>query len=143
MKKRRIIYVDASTINSESKVSIYDTENNLTHTLDLINISNNNLAEKYAVLNAILYIVKNNFTNAHILSDNLAANNFTNAHILSDNLAATQDKKVVELAKEEGISISWIPREINVIADKMTKLEATQKEKDWNILNCFYRNIFK
>ena len=71
MKKRRIIYVDASTINSESKVSIYDTENNLTHTLDLINISNNNLAEKYAVLNAILYIVKNNFTNAHILSDNL------------------------------------------------------------------------
>lgn len=128
MKKRRIIYVDASTINSESKVSIYDRENNLTHTLDLINISNNNLAEKYAVLNAILYIVKNNFTNAHILSDNLAA---------------TQDKKVVELAKEEGISISWIPREINVIADKMTKLEATQKEKDWNILNCFYRNIFK
>ena len=128
MKKRRIIYVDASTINSESKVSIYDTENNLTHTLDLINISNNNLAEKYAVLNAILYIVKNNFTNAHILSDNLAA---------------TQDKKVVELAKEEGISISWIPREINVIADKITKLEATQKEKDWNILNCFYRNIFK
>lgn len=127
MKKRRIIYVDASTINQESKVSIYDTGNNLTHTLDLIEVNNNNLAEKYAVLNAVLYVVKNNFKNAHILSDNLAA---------------TQDKKITELIKEQGISISWIPREINVIADKITKLDATQKEKDWNLLNFFYKNLF-
>lgn len=127
MKKRRIIYVDASTINQESKVSIYDTGNNLTHTLNLIEVNNNNLAEKYAVLNAVLYVVKNDFKNAHILSDNLAA---------------TQDKKITELIKEQGISISWIPREINVIADKITKLNATQKEKDWNLLNFFYKNLF-
>lgn len=128
MKKRRIIYVDASTIDQESKISIYDTGNNLTHTLELVNVTNNNLAEKYAVLNAILYVVKNSFKDVHILSDNLAS---------------TQDKKIQALIKEEKISISWIPREINVIADKMTKLEATQKEKDWNLLNFFFNQLYK
>lgn len=128
MKKRRIIYVDASTINQESKISVYDTGNNLTHVLDLIDITNNNIAEKYAVLNAILYIVKSNIKNAHILTDNLAA---------------SQDKYIAELLKDENISISWIPREINIIADKIAKLDATQKEKDWNILNFFYKNVMK
>lgn len=127
MKVRRIIYVDATTANQESKVSIYDTGNNLTHVLDLIDVDNNNIAEKYAVLNAILYIIKSDIKNAHILTDNLAA---------------SQDNKIQAITKEEKISISWIPREINVVADKITKLDSTQKEKDWNILNFFYKKIF-
>ena len=128
MKKRRIIYVDASTVNQESKVSIYDTGINLTHTLNLIDITNNNIAEKYAVINAILYIIKRDIQNAHILTDNLAA---------------SQDKKIIELIKDENITISWIPREINVVADKITKLDATQKEEDFNTLNFFVKNLFK
>lgn len=128
MKKRRIIYVDASTVDGESKISLYDTENNLTNILQLIDISNNNIAETYAVLYAILYVVKNDYSHCHILSDNLPA---------------TQNKKILELAKQKGVSLSWIPREINVVADKITKLEPTVKQKEWHILNLFYEILFK
>jgi len=127
MKKRRIIYVDASTVDGESKISLYDTENNLTNILQLIDISNNNIAETYAVLYAILYVVKNDYSHCHILSDNLPS---------------TQNKKITELAKQKGVSLSWIPREINVVADKITKLEPTVKQKEWHILNLFYEMLF-
>ncbi len=128
MKIRRIIYVDASTTDGESKISLYDTKNNLTHILDLVDVSNNNVAEMYAVLYAVLYIIKNNHKDCHILSDNFGCAN---------------NKIVCEFIRENNMSISWIPREINAIADKITKLEATQKEKEWNILNLFYKLLFK
>ena len=64
-------------------------------------------------------------------------------HILTDNLAASQDKKILAILKDENITISWIPREINVVADKITKLDATQKEEDFNTLNFFVKNLFK
>jgi hypothetical protein len=54
--------------------------------------------------------------------------------ILCDNLHATQNKK---------IAISWIPREINVIADKIVKLEPTVKIKRWYILDLFYKMLLK
>lgn len=128
MKKRRIIYVDASTANEESKISLYDTGNNATYILDLVDIKSNNIAEMYAVLYAISYVIKNDLKQCHILCDNLAA---------------AQSNKLQDLAKDNNISVSWIPREINVVADKITKLDATQKDKEWKILNLLYQLVFK
>jgi len=122
--KRRIIYVDASgkENNSEFKISIYDPEKNLTDVLQLHECSNNSEAERYAIFYALFYIKKYNYKNTHILSDNLSAVN---------------DKYIKKSSKELGITVSWIPREINLIADKMSKSKPTLKEKDWNILKLF------
>jgi len=109
-----------------TKISLYDTENNLTNILELLNVKSNNTAEQYAILYAILYAVKNNYSNCHVLSDNLSA---------------TQNTKILEFAKSKGVSISWIPREINDIADKITKLKPTVKVKEWYILDTFYNLI--
>ena len=126
-KKRRIIYVDATTKDGNSKISLYDTGNNLTHILDLIDISNTNIAEAYAVLNAILYVVKNDYSHCCILSDNKGVAN---------------NQKILVLCKEKAISLHWIPREINVVADKILKLEPTAKVQDWHTLNLFYGLVF-
>ena len=71
MKKRRILYVDATVNDNMTKISLYDTSNNLTNILELLNIKDNNIAEQYGVLYAILYVIKHNYSNCHILSDNL------------------------------------------------------------------------
>ena len=127
MKKRRILYVDATVMDDITKISLYDKENNLTNILELIDVKDNNIAERYAILYAILYSVKNNLANCHILSDNLQA---------------TQNKQIVEFCKNRKIALSWIPREINIIADKVVKLKPTVKAKEWYILKLFYEMIF-
>ncbi|MEA3228671.1 MAG: hypothetical protein U9P38_06350 [Campylobacterota bacterium] len=123
-EKRRIIYVDASgnDIQTEFKISLYDPEKSLTHILKLENCTNSSEAERYAIFNAIFYIKKHNYKNSHILCDNLSAVN---------------DKYIQKASKEQSVNLSWIPREINVIADKISKLEPTLKEKDWNVLKLF------
>jgi len=123
-RKRNLIYVDASGYsNNESfKISMYNPEKNATHILELKDIKNSTEAEIVAIFYAIFYIKKHNFKNCHILCDNKSAIN---------------DKHIILLAKNYNIGISWIPREANIIADKVAKLEATLKEKDWNILKLF------
>ena len=127
MKKRKkirhIIYVDASVRDGVSKIGLYDMKNHATHILQLNDIPNNNVAEEYAVLHALLYIIKNGLENCHILSDNLQA---------------TNNKNISSFCRENSVSISWIPREINKVADSICKLSPTCKEKDWNILKLFY-----
>ena len=66
-----------------------------------------------------------------------------NCHILSDNLSATQDKKIEAFTKEKNISISWIPREVNVVADEITKLPPTVDIKEWYFLDTMYQLIFR
>jgi ribonuclease HI len=127
MKKRRILYVDATITGNITKISLYDSENNLTNILELIEIKDNNIAELYAVLYAILYVIKNNLSNCHILSDNSQA---------------VQNKEIIKLCKSNKIGLSWIPREINVVADRVVKLEPTVKIKEWYILNFFYEILF-
>jgi hypothetical protein len=80
-KKRRILYVDATIQDDITKISLCDTQNNLTN--------------------------------------------------------------IFELAKSKKIAISWIPRKINVIADKIVKLEPTVKIKRWYILDLFYKMLLK
>ena len=122
--KRRIIYVDATGINQNTnfKIGLYDSENNATHIMDLIDISNSSLAEKYAVFYSLLYVQKFGYENCMILCDNISA---------------VKDETLVNLSKNMGTKISWIPREINTVADKICKLEPTLKESDWNILKLF------
>ena len=127
--KRRVIYVDASgqPDNSNFTVSLYDPDINRTNILELKDIINSNEAEKYAVLNAILYVAKHNLKNTIILCDNLNISN---------------NKKLNELATKTNTIVHWIPREINIVADKIAKLEPTLKDKDWYILKLFNDVVF-
>ncbi len=123
-KKRRVIYVDASgeDNNTKFKISIFDPDKNATHTLQLVDITNNNEAEKYAIFYAIFYIKKHAYKNCHILCDNQSAVN---------------DVIIEKIAKKYCIGLSWIPREVNTIADKISKLKPTLEEKEWNLLELF------
>ena len=123
--RRHIIYVDAGSTNSENyKVGLYDSQTNATHIMELVEIENNNMAEKYGLFYAIFYIYKNNYDNCMILCDNQNA---------------VDDKIINALAKACGVKMSWIPREINRIADKTCKLEATLKESDFYSLDFFVK----
>ena len=129
-RPRRLIYVDASGIENNSifKISLYDKENNLTSVLQLDEIENSSEAEQYAIFNAIFYIKKHNYFGCHILCDNQSA---------------VSSKMIQFLSKEYHIGISWIPREANIVADKISKLEPTLKETEWNLLNMFVELIKK
>jgi alanyl-tRNA synthetase len=120
---RRLIYVDASRDgNHQCKISLYDKEKSATHVLQLKDIDKIHIAEEYAILYAILYIKKHAYERCHILCDNESAVN---------------SKMVEYLKKDYGIGVSWIPREANEVADKMSRLEPTLKEKEWNLLQLF------
>ena len=122
---RQIIYVDAGSTNSKNfRISLYDKSNNATHIMELFNIDNNNEAEKYAIFNAIFYIYKNNYTYCMILCDNKSA---------------VEDEIIIALSKECKVDISWIPREINKVADKVCKLETTLKDRDFYTLDLFVK----
>ena len=123
MNERRIIYVDAGSTNSDNfKISLYDKTSNATHIMDLSEIENNTVAEKYAIYYAVLYIVQNDFSNTMILCDNKAA---------------AEDNIIKALIQDLGIQTHWIPREINSIADKTCKRDSTLKEGDFNTLKLF------
>jgi len=124
-KKRHIIYVDAGSTNSENyRISLYDTDNHATNIMELFEIQNNTEAEKYAIFYAIFYIYKNKYAHSMILCDNQNAIN---------------DKVINALSKEYNINISWIPCEINSVADKTCKLESTLKMNEFHILDFFVK----
>ena len=127
---RRLIYVDASGMedNTLFKISLYDKEKNATHVLQLKDIKHNTEAEQYAILYAILYVKKHNYKRCHILCDNQSA---------------VSSKLIEFLSKDYNIGVSWIPREANIIADKISKLEPTLKEKEWNLLQLFVELVKK
>jgi len=124
---RRILYVDASFNNEtkESKISLYDQKIDRVDTLLVKNLKNSSEAEKSAILYACLYSKKLDILNKRI-------------HILNDNYNATKDDKILFICQYFNITISWIPREINLVADNGTKLEVNIKLEDSNILELFY-----
>jgi hypothetical protein len=125
---RRIIYVDAGqNEDKEFQIALYDKQINLTSIIKLIDINNNNIAEKYAILNAITYI---------------QANCIKNAIILSDCTGAVNDKHFVKLCETYKLKLSWIPREINEVADKVAKLNPTKKDDTFYTLHFIYTLIF-
>ena len=127
-EKKRIIYVDAGENgNKEFQIALYDPEINLTSIIKLINITNNNIAEKYAVLNAITYI---------------KSKALKKTVILSDNEQVVRDSHIVKLCEKYKIKISWIPREINIIADKVAKLQPTKKDDMFYTLEFIHDLIY-
>jgi hypothetical protein len=127
-EKRRVIYVDAGhNDNKEFQIALFDPEINLTSIIKLNGINNNNIAEKYAVVNAITYI---------------KSKELTKTVILSDNEAAVRDPNILKLCEKYKIKITWIPREINIVADKVAKLQPTKKDDTFYTIDFIYDLIF-
>jgi ribonuclease HI len=127
-KERRIIYTDATIIEQVYRIAMYDTGNNATHIVNLKDTPNITEAELQGVLYAVLYIVENNIKNAHILTDNQSV---------------TNNKSMQTLCSKVKCTSSWIPREINTIADKIAKLEPTKKDETTNRLYFLYSLLFE
>lgn len=64
------------------------------------------------------------------------------AVILSDNQAAVVDKNILKICEKYRIKLTWIPREINVIADKVAKLQPTKKDDTFYTIDFIYDLIF-
>ena len=124
---RRIIYVDASfgTDTKESKICLYDVDENKMDTLITKIPTSSSFAERYAIVYACLYVKKINILDKKV-------------HILSDNFSVTTHTKIKELCSILNISISWIPREINQIADEGTQNNCNVDIEDSNICDLFY-----
>ncbi len=124
---RRIIYVDASfsSQTKESKICLYDVDENKVDTLTTTMPTSSSFAERYAIVYGCLYSKKLNISDKKI-------------HILNDNYGATTHTKIKELCSILNISISWIPREINTIADKGTQDSCNIQVEDVHICDLFY-----
>ena len=124
---RRIIYVDASfsSETKESKICLYDVDENKIDTLISKMPTSSSFAERYAIVYACLYAKKLDLLDKKI-------------HILNDNFSATTHTKIKELCSILNISISRIPREINQIADNGTQNNCNVDIEDSNICDLFY-----
>ena len=124
---RRIIYVDASFCNEtkESKICLYDVDENKMDTLITKMPTSSSFAERYAIVYACLYTKKLNLLDKKV-------------HILNDNYSATTHTKIKELCSILNVSISWIPREINQIADSGTQDSCNVEVENVNICDLFY-----
>jgi hypothetical protein len=129
-KERKIIYVDASFCKetNESKISLYDPELDQKNILTVSGPSSSTKAEQCAILYGCLYIRKIGLKDRKV-------------YILNDNQAACNNSKIINLCKSLNIGISWIPREINMIADEGTKLDNNILKEESNILAMFYELI--
>ena len=128
MSKRKLLYIDifSDRKNSTYKISMFEQHKNAIYTLELKDIHKRKDANKYAIYYAILYIKKYGYKNYHILCDNQKA---------------VDSETIQRVIKRYDIGLSWIPREANVIADKIATLDPTLKEKEWNILKLFVELI--
>ena len=129
---RRIIYVDA-TFNkdtNESKISLFDPEINQKNILVLNKPSSISKAEQCAILYGCLYVKKMGIENRKV-------------YILNDNQAAVNNTKIINVCKKLNIGISWIPREINEIADEGTKSDTNMGNEESNILSLFYELVIE
>lgn len=60
----------------------------------------------------------------------IEANNLTNCVVMTDNLSCSKDESFESIQKSREVAITWIPREINTIADYLAKqgrLHLTEK----------------
>jgi len=130
---RRILYVDASfhKENGESKICLYDLDEDKTNIFKTMLPSSSSFAERYAIVYGCLYAKRlNNLDGKRI-------------HILCDNYGATIHTKIKELCSFLNISLSWIPREINTIADRGTSEDCNISNEDVSIYDLFYELIIE
>ena len=130
MEKRRIIYVDAyfNRETNKSKISLYDPEEAQKNILTLQGPTSTSKAEQCAILYGCLYLKKIGLDDRR-------------AYILNDNQAAVKNTKILELCKKLNVGVSWIPREINTIADDGIRLDDNVDVSEANILLMFYKLI--
>lgn len=126
-----VILVDAGDSNGLSenkpyKIGLYHPKTYKTETIELDLGLDINEAETYGVLNAIIYAINNELENVMIVSDSKSA---------------CENIKILDFANSYNIKISWIPRELNVVADKMTKLASTTKKQNINNLKLIYKLV--
>lgn len=126
-----VILVDAGdsyglSENKPYKIGLYHPKTYKTETIELDLGLDINEAETYGVLNAIIYAINNELENVMIVSDSKSA---------------CENIKILDFANSYNIKISWIPRELNVVADKMTKLVSTTKKQNINNLKLIYKLV--
>ncbi|MFT6836145.1 MAG: hypothetical protein ACJA0H_002191 [Francisellaceae bacterium] len=121
---RSIIYTDASISPEKSQIAMYCAKTNVTHTLKVMGENTINDLEKISIMYAMEYALNNSISNPHILNDNLNSCN-----------------RVEKIAKHIGITVSWIPREINRIADKASRNEPNQPDITKDSLQLFAKSM--
>lgn len=114
--EKRLIFTDAGLKDGKYQIAMYDKSIGKTETILLEGVSNNNEAEYYSILNALIYCVSNKLERVVILNDNESSCN---------------NKSLVNFSSNNNIRIHWIPRELNTIADKTTKYTPSKKEEEF------------
>lgn len=126
MSKRKIIFVDASCQKDNLFISLFEqsTHTGLTTQINYKDfaIDNINQCEGLAIFNAILYAKKKNYKQAMILCDNETAVNKYKSF-------------------DKNIRVVWVPREINIVADKLSRLPNNTKKEDVNLLKYFFSSM--
>lgn len=126
-KVRRVIYIDAGWNNEQYQIGLYDSHSSFTQIVALVDIKGIHLAELYGALSAIIYIY---------------TKQIDNAIILCDNLSVTENHMILKLCEKHKIKITWIPREINVVADKLTKLTPIKKQEVFYNIKLLFDTLF-
>lgn len=128
-----ILYTDAGDANGKYdnrnyKIGLYHPRINKTETIELDNGLTTYEAECYGLVNAIIYAINNELKNVMIVGDNKSA---------------CENKKILNFAKTYAIKIYWIPRELNQVADKITKIKSTTKKQNLNNLKLIYNLVMR
>lgn len=125
MNKRKIIYVDASfhKNNKNNAIGLYDVCRGYSISLNVNHLNTSSECELYAIYYAFYYIIKFGYKNCHVLSDSLQSAN---------------NKLVRKMFLSYNIGLSWIPREINTIADDLSKSEPVNRVDELSIVNLLF-----
>ena len=131
---RKLIYVDAGSKKKGEqtiyKIALYDKSKKRKILLKLKKHYPKNIAEaeKFAIMYAILYSIK------------MGNKNY---HILSDNQSAVDDLQIQKIVEHYKIGLSWIPREANLVADKLSRKKIKKENKKELNLLYFFINLIK
>jgi len=118
-KRRNIIYVDASLKEGICYVGLFDLQSGREIRVRCPGVETSIEGEYYALLLGVYYSEKNKFKNPWVLSDNEPVTRSELANTLRNN----------------GVGISWIPREANFQADAACNDESISPSKYWPILS--------
>lgn len=130
MKKRKLIYTDASYYKDKTTIALYDKHINRGFVLKVNNkkfkIKSNYDSEMLAVIHAVIYVQKKNYKKYYILTDSKAV---------------ADSKTALKLKERFGVNISWLPREANEIADQLSRLKKNTSRENINLLRFVYELI--
>ena len=107
-----LITFDASIKGNSVGIGIYDKNNNDSFSFKIkINISNSLHAERIALIQTLKYLQARNIKKAHLFTDN--------SYLAREGISKILIDKYI--GDNSYITLSWLPRELNQIADKFSK----------------------